>query len=180
MEIEAKYLVLGDDWRGLGVRREIVQGFLSRDPDRVVRVRVADGEGTLTIKGGSRGLERAEHEFSIPAEDARAILRLCLAHPVHKIRHEIRHVGVLWEVDEFLGENQGLVLAELEFDAADTPAAVQDSKAAIEAAKPSWVGMEVSGEERYYNAVLSARPFSRWSSDERADMDRHARGEALP
>jgi len=176
-EIEAKYLVRGDGWRGQGVAREIVQGFLSRDPERVVRVRVIDEDGYLTVKGSSRGLERTEYEFRIPLEDARALLRLCLPHPVHKIRHEIRHSDVLWEVDEFLDANAGLTLAELEFSASEAAAGTQERKRVIEATRPSWVGKEVSSEARYYNAVLSSRPFSEWSRGEREDMDAHARGD---
>ncbi len=176
-EIEAKYLVRGDAWRGQGVAREIVQGFLSRDPKRVVRVRVIDGAGYLTIKGASRELEREEYEFSIPHADAHALLRLCLPYPVHKIRHEIRHAGVLWEVDEFLDANAGLILAELELAPDKTASGTQERKRTIEATRPSWVGEEVSGEPRYYNAVLSSRPFGEWSREEREDMEIHARGD---
>jgi CYTH domain-containing protein len=176
-EIEAKYLVRGDAWRGQGVAREIVQGFLSRDPERVVRVRVIDGAGYLTVKGASQELEREEYEFSIPPADAHALLRLCLPYPVHKIRHEIRHAGVLWEVDEFLDANVGLILAELELAPDQSAARAQERKRAIEATCPSWVGEEVSGESRYYNAVLSSRPFGEWSREEREDMEIHARGD---
>ena len=176
-EIEAKYLVRGDGWRGRGIAREIVQGFLSRDPERVVRVRVIDGDGYLTVKGASTDLERAEYEFRIPLEDAHALLRLCLPYPVHKIRHEIRHSDVLWEVDEFLDDNAGLTLVELEFPAGDSAAGTQERKRVIEETRPSWVGKEVSGEARYYNAVLSSRPFSEWSREQREDMDVHARGD---
>ena len=177
-EIEAKYLVRGERWRGLGSSREIEQGFLSRDAERVVRVRVIDGEGYLTVKGSAQGLERIEFEYDVPVEDARALLQLCLPRRVRKIRHEIRHGGVLWEVDEFEGANKGLVLAELEFPPGEEAAATHERKRTIEAELPEWIGKEVSGEARYYNAVLSRRPFSEWSDAERSDMEAHARGSA--
>jgi adenylate cyclase len=164
------YLVRGDAWRELGTSRRIVQGFLSRDPDRVVRVRVDGNRGWLTIKGRARDLERPEYSYLIPVDDARALLRLCLPHAIEKVRHEIVHEGATWEVDEFEGANEGLVLAEIELPAPDGAdrAGIATWKAEIEASLPAWIGSEVSGEPRYHNSELSRRPFSDWSEQERA------------
>ncbi|MBE0617966.1 MAG: CYTH domain-containing protein [Proteobacteria bacterium] len=152
IEIERKFLVRGEGWRTGAETRVIRQGFLSTDPDRTVRVRVAGDRGYLTVKGRAEGLVRAEFEYPIPVEDANAMLdRLCLRPLIEKTRHRVEHAGLVWEVDEFHGENQGLVLAEVELD--DPGAEVR---------LPPWTGEEVSGDPRYYNANLVRHPFAKW------------------
>ena len=141
-EIERKFLVRNDRWRGLGRRsRHIRQGYLSRDPARVVRVRVDDEGAWLTVKGPAVGAERAEFDYAIPRNDADQMLaHLCLPPVIEKTRHEIAAAGVTWEVDEFHRPNRGLVLAEVELPSADFPLTL-----------PDWVGAEVTGQPQYYN-----------------------------
>jgi adenylate cyclase len=151
-EIERKFLVKDDGWRGLGPGSRYRQGYLSTDPGRTVRARVAAGKGFLTIKGKTVNAARAEYEYVIPVEDAEAILdELCERPLIEKTRYRIDYQGLVWEVDEFEGENAGLVIAEVELASADQAVAL-----------PAWVGEEVTADPRYYNANLIANPFSRW------------------
>ena len=153
IEIERKFLVADDSWRGLGPGSRYRQGYLSTEPGRTVRVRVADGKGYLTIKGKTVNATRAEYEYVIPLQDAAAILdELCERPLIEKTRYRIDYQGLLWEVDEFEGENAGLVIAEVELAVADQAVAL-----------PAWIGEEVTADPRYYNASLIANPFSRWS-----------------
>lgn len=154
VEIERKFLVQGDAWRpgAQGVR--YVQGYLNRDKARTVRVRLAGAQGFLTIKGESVGATRAEFEYPIPLADAQALLALCEAPLIDKTRYAIPVGGTLWEVDEFAGDNAGLVLAEVELPSED---------AAFE--RPSWLGMEVTHDARYFNSNLSRHPYGRWAAD---------------
>jgi adenylate cyclase len=133
----------------------------------VVRVRVDAESGRLTIKGRAQGLVRPEYDYSIPVEDARSLLRLCLPHLIEKVRHEIAHAGATWEVDEFEGANAGLVLAEIELPVPSDRAGIDEWKAGVEASLPDWIGPEVSGLPRYYNSELSRRPFCEWTEQER-------------
>lgn len=155
IEIERKFLVEGDAWRVGASPSRIVQGFLSRDPERIVRVRLRDGEAFLTIKGKGSGLARVEVEVAIPAEEARQLLPLCLPPLIEKTRHLVTWAGHLWEIDEFYGDNAGLVVAEVELAAEDE---------IFE--RPPWLGREVSEDFRYSNAALSERPWRDWRSDE--------------
>jgi len=155
IEIERKFLVEGDAWRVGASPSRIVQGFLSRDPERIVRVRLRDGEAFLTIKGKGSGLARVEVEVAIPAEEARQLLPLCLPPLIEKTRHLVTWAGHLWEIDEFYGDNAGLVVAEVELAAEDE---------IFE--RPLWLGREVSEDFRYSNAALSERPWRDWRSDE--------------
>ena len=140
-EIERKFLVRSDGWRGLGRARRVRQGYLCRDPDRVVRVRVDDDGAWLTIKARPNGAARAEFEYAISRADADHLLaHLCLPPVIEKIRHEITIAGLTWEVDEFHCPNGGLVLAEIELPRADLPVTL-----------PDWVGAEVTGQPEYYN-----------------------------
>ena len=156
-EIERKFLVQGDGWRtGQGLRYR--QGYLSTEKARTVRVRLvaseASGEawGYLTIKGKSTGASRAEYEYAIPPQDARELLEtLCHQPLIEKIRHRITVGNDTWEVDEFLGVNAGLVIAEIELAELDQPFT-----------HPSWLGREVTDDPRYYNSNLVAHPFSNW------------------
>ncbi len=151
-EIERKYLVTSDAWREGAVGERYRQGYLGTDKERTVRVRVAGDAGFLTVKGISVGVARAEYEYPIPREHAEEMLdRLCLRPLVEKTRYRIRCGELTWEVDDFTGENAGLVVAEVE---------LTDEHQAI--ALPPWVGREVTDDPRYFNANLVARPYSTW------------------
>ena len=149
-EIERKFLVTGTAWRTPDGQR-IVQGYLNRDKARTVRVRIAGALAFLTVKGPTTGATRAEFEYPIPLADAEALLGLCDGPLIDKVRHRIGFGNLLWEVDEFFGDNAGLVVAEVELASEDQ---------AIE--RPSWVGQEVTSDSRYFNANLAAHPFNRW------------------
>ncbi|MEB3226273.1 MAG: CYTH domain-containing protein [Synechococcus sp.] len=156
-EIERKFLVIGDRWRDLASGILYRQGYLQRTPEKTVRVRIAGDQGFLTIKGKTEGIARLEFEYEIPREDAFALLTHLGDRPqIEKHRYRIPMGEFCWEVDEFLGENQGLVLAEIELTAVDQPFP-----------KPDWVGTEVSHEPRYYNANLVSYPYCQWSPTER-------------
>lgn len=152
LEIERKFLVTGDAWKTLATGVLCRQGYLSSAPERSVRVRIEGDKGTLTVKGASDGVVRAEFEYAIPVEDAAAILDgLCEKPVIEKTRYRIPFGAHTWEVDEFHGENAGLVVAEVELGSAgETPAL------------PAWVGREVSSDARYYNSNLVRRPFTTW------------------
>ncbi|MBB5351548.1 CYTH domain-containing protein [Haloferula luteola] len=150
-EIERKFLVVGDDWReGQGVLFR--QGYLNGHPDRTVRVRLEGDRGVLTIKGRSEGISRLEFEYPIPCEDAAELLeKLCERPLIEKRRYRVPSAGSVWEVDEFFGENEGLVVAEIELESAEQ---------GIEL--PTWVGREVSDDPRYFNSNLVKYPFQQW------------------
>lgn len=149
-EIERKFLVQGTTWRnGSGVR--FSQGYLNRDKHRTVRVRIAAGKAYLTIKGVPEGATRAEFEYEIPAADAEQLLKLSDGPIVQKNRYVIVHDGSTWEVDEFLGDNAGLVVAEIELTAEDQSFS-----------RPEWLGAEVTGDLRYYNSNLASHPYRLW------------------
>lgn len=151
-EIERKFLVKNDAWRGLGPGIVYRQGFLSTVKERVVRVRVAGPLGTLTIKGSTDNIARTEYEYEIPLADAEALLdQLCEKPIIEKKRYCIKFGQHLWEVDEFGGENQGLIVAEVELSSIDQPFDL-----------PDWVGKEVSDDARYFNANLVKHPFRLW------------------
>ncbi len=151
-EIERKFLLRDSSWRGLAPGVAYCQGYIPTQDRRTVRVRLAGETGYLTLKGPVQSLTRSEFEYEIPAAEARQILQtLCDRPLIEKIRYKIPHAGHLWELDEFLGENQGLVLAEVEL-----------SSEAETVVLPDWVGMEVTGDRRYYNSALVTHPFSQW------------------
>ncbi|MBF0108619.1 MAG: CYTH domain-containing protein [Magnetococcales bacterium] len=152
IEIERRFLVTGDEWRDGATSIRVIQGFLSTDKDRVVRVRIAGERGTLTIKGRTRDNRKHEFEYAIPHDDALDMLgRLCFRPLIEKQRFTLVHEGMLWVVDEFAGENQGLVLAEIELNAIDQVFPF-----------PPWLGAEISSDPRYFNANLTIHPFCRW------------------
>jgi adenylate cyclase len=152
VEIERKFLVCGDGWRTQGEAVLLRQGYLSSHPERVVRVRVEGGQAMLTIKSRNVGASRGEWEYPIPIEDAQLLLDAVCEQPViEKFRRRILHDGMTWEVDQFLGANQGLVVAEIELVAEDQAFS-----------KPDWIGAEVTADARYYNANLIRHPFSSW------------------
>ena len=153
VEIERKFLLSGDGWRQLGEPVLLRQGYLCSDPERTVRVRIEGEEGRLTIKSKGSGVRRGEWEYPIPLPEAQELLdTLCERPLVEKYRRRIEHAGFTWEVDEFLGENAGLVVAEIELPSEDT---VFD--------RPDWIGQEVSGDKRYYNSSLIRFPYSQWT-----------------
>jgi adenylate cyclase len=152
VEIERKFLLTGDRWRTLGTPVLLRQGYLSSDPGRVVRVRVDGQHAYLTIKGRSEGATRGEWEYPIPLDEANELLeRLCEQPLIEKTRRQISFRGNTWEVDEFLGANQGLVVAEIELTSEDQ-----------QFDKPDWIGEEVTHDPRYYNSSLVRKPFSSW------------------
>ena len=152
-EIERKFLVTGEGWRTAGAGVRYRQGYLNTQKERVVRVRTMGDRAVLTVKGVSAGATRLEFEYEIPVDDADQLLDLCLQPLIEKTRTRVQHGSLVWEVDEFHGANEGLVVAECELESEDQ---------AVD--KPAWVGAEVTGESRYYNANLVARPFATWSS----------------
>lgn len=152
VEIERKFLVSGNTWKQSAEGILFRQGYLSTDKQRTVRVRIAGTQGFMTVKGLTVGISRAEFEYPIPIEDARTMLdSLCLAPLIEKWRYTVIDHGVQWEIDEFLGENAGLVIAEVELERDDQQVAL-----------PGWVGQEVSGDPRYFNANLIAHPYRTW------------------
>jgi CYTH domain-containing protein len=151
-EIERKFVVTGDDWREKASGIHYRQGYLSVGGECTVRVRRAGDQGFLTIKGRPVGIVRDEYEYEIPTADADELLdRLCTGGIVEKFRHNLRYAGRIWEVDEFLGANSGLVVAEIEL--------AKDNEAVD---LPPWVGVEVTDDPRYSNASLAHHPFSAW------------------
>jgi len=150
-EIERKFLVTGEAWR-TGEKKRYRQGYLSLDEKRTVRVRTTPEKGYVTIKGPGKGATRNEFEYEIPKTDAIELLEsLCVKPLIEKDRYRVSHRGLMWEVDEFFGANQGLVIAEIELESEDQ---------ALD--KPDWVGEEVTGDERYYNVNLVAKPYTSW------------------
>ena len=153
IETERKFLVDKEKWSMLTkpAGTDYVQGYLSIDTDKVVRVRVADDVGFLTIKGKSETCSRPEFEYAIPVSDARDMLRLFTTVQVEKVRTRIPAVGHIWEIDEFSGANEGLIVAEIELESPED-----------EFEKPDWIGEEVTMDKRYYNAYLSMNPYRTW------------------
>ena len=128
IEIERKFLVVGDDWRQASAVA-YAQGYLNRDKQRTVRVRIAEGKGWLTVKGANAGATRAEFEYAIPVADAEQLLALCDGPLVRKLRRVVVHAGSTWEIDEFQGDNAGLVVAEIELPSED--ASFEDRKSVV-------------------------------------------------
>ncbi|WP_035356314.1 CYTH domain-containing protein [Edaphobacter aggregans] len=151
-EIERKFLVKGDTWRGQGGGKRYRQGYLSTVKERTVRVRTVGDQGFITIKGITVGATRSEYEYEIPLADANEMLdRLCERPLIEKTRYRITRGSVVWEIDEFEGENRGLIVAEVE---------LKDEKQSM--SFPDWIGQEVTDDPRYFNANLVARPYSKW------------------
>lgn len=154
IEIERKFLIDSNTYKQeASIKERIVQGFLNTDPERTVRIRIKGESGFLTVKGKSndKGTSRFEWEKEIPVTEAEALLQLCEEGVIEKVRYQIPYKGHTFEVDEFLGMNQGLTLAEVE---------LQDENEAF--AQPDWLGEEVTGDTRYYNSQLSKQPYKTW------------------
>ena len=150
VEIERKFLVLGSSWRQ-GSGTLFSQGYLNRDKDRTVRVRIAGEKAFLTIKGRTEGASRAEFEYEIPFLDGQELLLLCERPLIEKVRRVIIHEQSTWEVDEFLGDNTGLVVAEIELQS--------EGQSFV---RPEWLGEEVTHDPRYFNSNLSKKPYKSW------------------
>ena len=151
-EIERKFLVKGEDWKKSAKGTVYRQGYLSSVKERVVRVRTIEDKGFLTIKGITKGVSRSEFEYEISAEDAGLMLDgICEKPLIEKKRYKVPVGGLVFEVDEFFGENAGLVVAEVE---------LRDENQKIDL--PAWVGDEVSGDPRYFNSNLIKHPFTKW------------------
>ena len=154
IEIERKFLVNSDDYRAEASSViTMTQGYLNSDPERSVRIRLTDQSGFITVKGKSNesGLSRFEWEKEISKTEAEALLKLCEKTIISKIRYEVAVGNQLFEVDEFLGDNKGLVMAEVELGSEDE-----------KFSKPDWLGEEVTGDLKYYNSNLSNAPFCNW------------------
>jgi adenylate cyclase len=151
-EIEKKFLITNEDWRGLAEGRHYCQGYLSTQKGRTVRVRTIGEKGFLTVKGRTVGETRLEFEYEIPVKDARELLlELCHKPLIEKTRYKIPFDGFTWEVDEFAGENQGLIFAEIELKYEGETFS-----------QPHWIGKEVTDDPRYYNANLVNTPYRDW------------------
>lgn len=150
-EIERKFLVKPEQFPGSDTKTIMKQGYLSVDPERVVRIRREGDQAWITIKGKMKGITRAEFEYFIPADDAEELLKLALFPPVEKIRHRLVVDGTHWEVDEFLGANSGLLMAEVELSDENQPFS-----------HPDWLGEEVTHDRRYYNSQLAQHPYILW------------------
>jgi adenylate cyclase len=149
-EIERKFLVQGTQWRN-GARLSIKQGYLNRDKARTVRVRIRGEQAFLTVKGLTQGASRAEFEYEIPLADAEELLKLSDGPMIEKDRYVLVHDGSKWEVDEFHGDNSGLVVAEIELQSQDE-----------QFSRPPWLGREVTDDNRYYNSSLAGHPYRDW------------------
>ncbi|MGN8157148.1 CYTH domain-containing protein [Salinisphaera sp. SWV1] len=153
VEIERKFLVVGDAWRDAAHASQFfAQGYLNQAGRASVRVRIEGEQANLNLKAARVGSSRAEYEYPIPLAEAREILdELTLTPPVEKTRHWLEHAGHVWEIDEFVGANAPLVVAEIELDAADEVFV-----------RPDWLGAEITDDVRYYNHALAFAPYSQW------------------
>lgn len=152
VEIERKFLVIGNEWKTLARPVLMRQAYLSSSPERVVRVRIEGELAYLTIKSANQGISRSEWEYAIPVNDAQEMLASVCEQPIiEKLRYRIPYGDHLWELDEFLGENAGLCVAEIELSS--------EQEAFL---RPAWLGSEVSHDHRYANARLFKHPYSRW------------------
>jgi adenylate cyclase len=153
LEIERKFLVKNDSWRsGVVSESRLQQGYLANQKNVSVRIRTGNGKAHLNIKSTILGIRRLEYEYEIPMADASEMLREIALQPfIDKTRYIIRHGGHDWELDVFAGENQGLIVAELELDSEDESFEL-----------PDWAGEEVSDQVKYYNVNLIKHPFSQW------------------
>lgn len=153
LEIERKYLVHQEQWDNFDkpTGQLYRQGYILKDPNKTIRVRVTDTNAYLTIKGASVGATRTEFEYEIPKEEALELLDNFAVSELSKIRYKILHTEKLWEVDVFLGSNEGLIVAEIELLSEDEAFDI-----------PEWISVEVTGDNKYYNSNLSVNPFKNW------------------
>jgi adenylate cyclase len=153
LEIEHKFLIEKDLWYALKKPSGVLiqQAYLVNEPGKVVRIRVTDSSGYLTIKGPTINATRSEFEFPIPKTDALQIMDQFVKSRIDKTRYKITFEGKIWEVDEFWGDNEGLIIAEIELESEDE-----------QFIKPSWIGKEVTSDPKYYNSYLSEHPYTTW------------------
>ncbi len=157
IEIERKFLVINERWKEDTTSKEYQQGYMCSGNGPTVRVRIAGEKSYITIKAKHEGISRLEFEYTIPTEEARVLLsEVCHQPIIEKRRYIKRFEGFIWEIDEFLGDNAGLILAEIELQSDDQ-----------RFPKPDWLGEEVSHLGRYYNASLCRYPFKEWSESEK-------------
>jgi adenylate cyclase len=156
IEIEKKFLLTNESWKKDSTSEIYFQGYISSGTGKTVRVRIAGEKGFLTIKGKHSGLSRMEFEYPIPLDDAKVLLKeICEQPIIHKKRYRVEHSGFLWEIDEFYGENLGLVMAEIELENENQEFPI-----------PEWLGREVSHDGRYYNASLRRNPYCNWKDSQ--------------
>lgn len=154
VEIERKFLIKGQEWRKQSTGILYRQGYISTQNSTTVRVRLVGEEGYLTIKGKTRGHSRHEYEYSIPATDAEEMLNtLCDRPLIEKKRYKLKQGDLTWEIDEFMGENEGLIVAEVELTTEDQMVHL-----------PPWIGDEVTHDSRYFNVNLAKSPYCHWKS----------------
>ena len=153
-EIERKFLITSNSFKqNISSKYNIVQGYLSTDPSRSVRLRISNNMGYLTIKGGAskNGLSRLEWEKKLPIKEANELMTLCLANKIVKTRYKVNYKGRLFEIDIFKGINEGLNIAEIELNSEEDTFE-----------KPKWLGKEITGIKKYYNSQLCQNPFTKW------------------
>ena len=152
-EIERKFLVLNEDWQAhINAELQIVQGYLATNEFSSTRIRIQNDKANINIKSATLGITRTEFEYAIPVDDARLMLDdLCVKPVIEKTRFTVEHMNHNWEIDVFSGDNQGLIVAEIELSSPDE---------AFET--PSWIGEEVSNDARYYNVCLVNNPYKTW------------------
>ncbi len=154
-EIERKFLIVSEEWKKLAQPILLRQGYLVGNEKLVVRIRTIEDKAFLTIKSGLKNITRDEYEYAIPFEDAQEMLeRLCQGTSIVKNRYHIEYQGQHWEIDEFLEQNEGLIIAEIELEGEEQSFS-----------KPPWIGREVSHDPRYFNAYLAQHPFQSWSQN---------------
>lgn len=155
VEIERKFLVKNHDWKIGAESKNFCQGYLCNDGEKTVRIRIAGDKAFITVKGKASYISRPEFEYPIPVEDALYMLHhLCQGPLIEKTRYYVPYKGFVWEVDEFGGDNSGLVIAEIELDDENR-----------EIPLPTWIDKEVTGDERYYNANLVNNPYKNWRKE---------------
>lgn len=152
IEIERKYLLASEQWRAEVSRSQrMAQAYFANTETASMRVRIAGERAWLNIKGMTIGASRPEYEYEIPLADAEEQLTLCMPGQIDKTRHYVERDGLVWEIDEFHGDNSGLIVAEVELESEEQSIT-----------KPDWLGSEVTGDARYYNVMLAKTPYSQW------------------
>ena len=155
-EIERKFIILGSSYKDLGDYKHCIQGYIPSTNKPLIRIRTIGNQSFLTMKSDVNGITCLEYEYKIPNQDAKDIMELfCKQSIVEKNRYRIRYKSTLWDVDEFLGENEGLVVAEVELNSENQPYN-----------KPDWIGQEVSTDKKYYNCNLANYPYTQWNNVE--------------
>lgn len=155
VEIEKKYLVINDNWRKFVTKSDTyIQGYFSTDESCSIRIRISEKKATLNIKSATLGVTRTEYDYPVPLDDAKDMLNsLCIKPLIEKTRYQVPYENHIWEIDVFAGENEGLIVAEVELESANESITL-----------PDWIGEDVSDEIRYYNVCLVNHPYKNWSN----------------